>query len=99
MTLEHVQAQQHVHGLLAQHCETRGQMIVLDLQLHHVNATQYGLCAHALCHAIPAGIDQTLHMTTFGAVLAHDCRLGARVHKCLHRHTIHLAVDVPRKKN
>lgn len=22
MTLEHVQAQQHVHGLLSQHCET-----------------------------------------------------------------------------
>lgn len=69
-------------------------MIVLNLQLHHVNATQYGLGAHALCHAIPTCIDQTLHMTTFSAILAHDCRLCARVHKCLYRHTIHLAVDI-----
>lgn len=73
-------------------------MIILNLQLHHVDATQNGLCAHALGNAIPARIDQTIHMTTLRAVLAHDCGLCARVNEGLHRHAVHLAVDVPRIK-
>lgn len=98
MPLEHVQAEEHVHRLLTQHRKARGQMVILDLQLDHVNPAQNGLGADALGHAIPARVDQSVDVTAFGAVLAHDCRLGARVHEGLDRHSVHLAVDITGKE-
>ena len=56
--LQHVQAEEHVHGLLLQDGEGGGEEVVLDLQLGHVDPAQDLLRADALGDARPTLVDQ-----------------------------------------
>lgn len=48
MSLEHIQAQQHVHRLLLENTEGCCQMVIADLYLYHVYTTDYALYSNAL---------------------------------------------------
>ena len=77
MSLEHVQPQQHVHRLLLQHGKTGGQVILLDLNLNHVNASYDSLHADAFRNTGPPRVDQTHNVATFGTRARHYRGLGA----------------------
>lgn len=57
MSLEHVQAQQHVHRLLLEDAEGCCQMIVADLYLYHVYTTDYALYPNTFGDAGPPRVN------------------------------------------
>ena len=79
MSLQHVQSEQHVHGLLLQDRERRRQKHVLDLDLAHVNTAQDALRADPLGDAAPARVHQAHNVTALGTGGRHDGGLGAWV--------------------
>lgn len=64
MSFKHIQAQQHIHGLLLQNCKARNQKIIFDLQFAHVNATSDTLSANTFCNTAPSEM-QVINVVSF----------------------------------
>lgn len=75
MSLEHVQAQQHVHRLFLENAERRGQVIVPDLYLYHVYTADYALHAYAFGDTGPPRVHQPHNVAPLGASGGHYRRL------------------------
>lgn len=94
MSFKHVQPQQHIHGLFLQHRKTSGEVIVLDLNLHHVYPPNNFLYSHPFGNSRPSRVHQSHDITPFRTRHRHNRSLRPGVDEGFHGEAVHVAVDV-----